>query len=230
MSNLFNLSLEYVRILDEIEENLGEITDDIQDRLAINKDEVEEKLENYRKVVATLDGEIATLEEERERLAAKVVTKTKIIDRLKRNMADAVELYGDVNPKSKTANKSFVTPFSKFTFVHTNPVVVDSDLDLTPDNRELLPYLNGIFTAKVKGEEIIKVINKLTTAGLKDLFVGLYGIDKKAIKPVLETRKPYIDPDTGEQGVDEVTGELVWMEPFNGDIRIDTEAGYLKTT
>lgn len=228
MANIFDLSLEYISILDELEENGGELTDDIQDRLNINKDELDTKLENYRRLILSIQGEIGVLEEERERLAKKVITKEKIIDRLKENMATAINVYGEINPKAKTNNKFISTPFAKFTFVHTNPVIIDPSLEITPTNESLLPYLNASFLITAKGKDILLIKEKLKKGELLDNVKDTYSIMKKEIKSALEELEPLIDPETGEQQVDTETGELCWYKKFQDDIYIDTSAGYIR--
>lgn len=203
MANLFDISLEYMAILDELEENGGELTDDIQERLNINKDEVQDKLESYRKVIMSVEGEIVVLEEERDRLTDKVITKSNVIARLKENISKAITLYGDVNPKSKVGSKFIATPYSKFTFVHTNPVVIDENLLITPDNEKLLPYINGTFTVKVKGEDILNIRKQITAIEGIEANES-YSIMKKEIKPLLENNE------------------------FGNDIYIDKAAGYVK--
>jgi hypothetical protein len=200
MSNLFDIASEYLMILDELEENGGELTDDILDRLNINRDELNDKLENYRKVIAMYEGQIRTLGEEVDRLKAKMKVKNNIIDRLKDRIKIAISTYG--NP-TKTGSKSYETEFSKFTFVKTKSVVFDDDFELTLRDTKLKPYIKGDISIKATGDGILDIQNKLIALGLS--YSTTLNVLKTDLKPILEH-----DPEYFEH------------------IRLDTEGGYVR--
>lgn len=226
MSNIFDLSLEYIQIMDELEENGGELTDDILDRLNINKDELDDKLENYRKVIAMINGRIETIAKEQERLTAKAKVQANMIEKLKERMKIAVNLYGDV---TKTGNKTYTNGLSKFTVVKTHPLYIAPSFELDLDNKELLPYVKGSFVFKTSGEDVVNLKSKLTALGIS--FSEEFAIDKTSLKKALSTleKKPDIDANTKKQRVDD-KGNLMWIEPFDGEIKIDEESSYVKIT
>lgn len=51
MSNLFGIAQKYDYLVSQIEENDGEITEEIAEELAIAESELEDKLRTYRQVI-----------------------------------------------------------------------------------------------------------------------------------------------------------------------------------
>lgn len=51
MSNLFGIAQKYDYLVSQIEENDGEITEEIAEELAITESELEDKLRAYRQVI-----------------------------------------------------------------------------------------------------------------------------------------------------------------------------------
>lgn len=51
MSNLFGIAQKYDYLVSQIEENNGEITEEIAEELAIAESELEDKLRAYRQVI-----------------------------------------------------------------------------------------------------------------------------------------------------------------------------------
>ena len=185
MSNIFDLSLEYLQIIDELEESGGELTEGIEDRLNINQNEMAEKLDNYRLVIAI---------------------------RLKENMAKAVNLYGTL---TKTNNKTFASTFGKYTLVHSKPLAISSDLILTPNDKELQPYLKATYTIKSIGENIIDMEAFLANAAG---VTKVYDLDKTAIKKAINEAVPTTDEEGNE------------VIPFADKVWIDENAAWLKIT
>lgn len=102
MASLFNISSELKSIIEEIEYNGGEVTDEILEQLAITEDNLKDKLSNYRKYITASQGEISILKEEIARLQGLVKSKDKTINRLKSNMLQAVNDFGE---EGKSGNK-----------------------------------------------------------------------------------------------------------------------------
>lgn len=51
MSNLFGIAQKYDYLVSQIEENDGEITEEIAEELAITESELEDKLRAYRQII-----------------------------------------------------------------------------------------------------------------------------------------------------------------------------------
>lgn len=93
--NLYNIQQEYLSLIQEIEENGGEITEDQENALAINQSDLEAKTENYIGLIAQLDSEVQMAKEMEKRAKEYARRKQAIIDRLKSNLLNAVKLYGN---------------------------------------------------------------------------------------------------------------------------------------
>lgn len=100
--SLYSIDMKLSSIIDEIIDNGGEITEEQLKELEITQDNLKEKLDNYRKVIAEISSRIDYCKNEKTRIEALSKTRQRIIDRLKANMLDAVLKYGD---KNKSGNK-----------------------------------------------------------------------------------------------------------------------------
>ena len=49
--NIYEIADDYIAVIAEIEDNEGELTEDLEKRLQITEDELEEKLRAYRSVI-----------------------------------------------------------------------------------------------------------------------------------------------------------------------------------
>ena len=185
--NLFDIQSEYLEYLEELEEYLlendtDEIPEHIQERLEINKNELEDKLSNYRLWLKQLEGEEEILKAEEEILKAKRKTKEKTVARIKGIMAEAVKMYGEVNLKSKSkatnTPKSVVTDSNKFTFIYQDKLEIDEGVLPV----ELFEY--KIKTDKLDNSTDITICELLSKAGIT--FTKECTPDKDAIKQSIE--------------------------------------------
>ena len=157
--SLFDIQYEYLNTLEELEEycllsDTDEVPDELMERLNINKDEMKDKLENYRLWLNQLDNEIAALKAEEDRLKKKRKSKERTIERLYGIMEQAIKMYGTVNAKSKAAipTKYVETNFSKFTFVYKPKLEVDESvlIDKYMDFKFVLTHLNASEANRLK--------------------------------------------------------------------------------
>ncbi|MCK9429711.1 MAG: siphovirus Gp157 family protein [Candidatus Omnitrophica bacterium] len=95
---VFTIISEYDAIISEIEELGGEITPELAVKLAINEQELAQKIRAYYFVIKTKEAEINLAKEEQERLNDVRKTKENVIKRLKNVVDLAVETFGIVKP------------------------------------------------------------------------------------------------------------------------------------
>lgn len=69
--NIFDIAKEYEDILSIIEDNEGEITPEIAEKLSINESELEDKLRNYKYIIDRYKYEKEYVKDEQERLKIK---------------------------------------------------------------------------------------------------------------------------------------------------------------
>lgn len=83
MANIYNITAELEDILLELEENGGELTPELEERLAITQDNLKSKLDGYRKAYTVLNLEAESCKKEEQRLAVLCKTKENNAERLK---------------------------------------------------------------------------------------------------------------------------------------------------
>ena len=96
MSNLFGIAQKYDYLVSQIEENDGEITEEIAEELAIAESELEDKLRAYRQVIDAQKANIAYNKDEIKRLRDRNTSFDKIAGRLKSSVVDALHIFGQV--------------------------------------------------------------------------------------------------------------------------------------
>lgn len=95
MANIYQISQELLSIFDELEENGGELTPELEEQLNITQEEFRDKIKSYSNVVKMLENDIIDIKAEKARLSDLQKSKENSIERLKKIMADAIELFGD---------------------------------------------------------------------------------------------------------------------------------------
>lgn len=108
--NIFNISQELEDIFSQIEENGGEITPELEERLAITEDKLHDKLDSYRRVYSKFISDAKTCKEEETRIAKLRKTKESQAERLKDTMLAAVQQFGALG---KSGNRLISLPDAK---------------------------------------------------------------------------------------------------------------------
>ena len=88
MKSIFKIQQEYQEIVNELIDNGGELTPEIELALQINKDNFHSKSENYAYITKQFDGEMDIIDNEIKRLQQAKKSREKTIQRLK----DTIEL------------------------------------------------------------------------------------------------------------------------------------------
>lgn len=94
MSNIFELQQELIDIFDEIEENCGELTPELEERLTITQDEFLDKVQRYTEVIKSLEIDMRGIKEEQARLKALYDKKEKTVNKIKEIIIDAINKFG----------------------------------------------------------------------------------------------------------------------------------------
>lgn len=109
MSNLYFIEQELLDIFDTLEENGGEITPELEERLSIAQGDFKDKIENYTHVISKYNADINFIKAEQKRLKELADAKAKVVERLSKIMIDAIDKFGDEKPKSKVKFVDFGT-------------------------------------------------------------------------------------------------------------------------
>ena len=125
MSNIYQIKQELLAIFDELEENGGELTPELKEQLNITQEEFRDKIESYSNAVKMLENDIIGIKAEKARLNDLQKSKEKTIERLKKIMIDAVELFGDT---TKSGSKYLDYGTGKVSIRNTQVVEVEEDI------------------------------------------------------------------------------------------------------
>lgn len=124
MSNIYNIQQELIDIFNEIEENNGELTPELEEALDIKQEEFKDKIKSYTDVIKMLDTDINAIKDERGRLYDLQKAKEKTIERLKNIIVCAIEMFGNT---SKSGTKFVDYGTGKVSIRTTQSVEVDDD-------------------------------------------------------------------------------------------------------
>lgn len=97
--NIYQIQQNLLAIFDELEENGGELTEELEQELALTQQDFKEKCKSYADVIKMTKADIAAIDEETKRLAALKKTKNNLIERLSKIMIEAIEMFGDTTNK-----------------------------------------------------------------------------------------------------------------------------------
>lgn len=97
--NIFEIEQDLLSIFDEIEENEGELTPELEEKLAITQENFKNKVKSYINLIKIKEGELITISSEIDRLKKFGESKAKLITRLQNIIIQAINKFGDTTPK-----------------------------------------------------------------------------------------------------------------------------------
>lgn len=133
MSNIYNIQQDLLAILGEIEDNEGEITPEIEEKLSIKQEEFKDKIKSYSGIIKSLTADINAIKEERDRLYDYQKSKEKTIERLKKIVIEAIEMFGDTTRSG-----------SKFVDYGTGKISVRTNQAVDVDNASVDRFVNRL--------------------------------------------------------------------------------------
>ena len=89
--NLFQITNEMQSIMNELIENGGELTPELETMLTITESQLKDKAVNYAMVIRSMDYETNIIDEEIKRLQSLKKTRQNAIERLKSSLTNAME-------------------------------------------------------------------------------------------------------------------------------------------
>nr|DAO25955.1 MAG TPA: resistance protein [Crassvirales sp.] len=123
--SLFTIQSEIYQILDEIYENDGEITPELEEKLVISQEELAAKGKSYLDIIKDLDSKIAASKEEISRCQAFKKTQENKRKRLATTLVDAINMFGN---SSKTGTKFIEGPTYKISARPSSSVELNESL------------------------------------------------------------------------------------------------------
>ena len=110
MASLWQLTQEELSFINLMEENGGEVTDEVMEDLAIRRENFSHKAEAYAKFILKLESESDQAAAEIKRIQAIKKAKDKTVERLRENLLAALMLFGQEDSKGV---KRFETTLAK---------------------------------------------------------------------------------------------------------------------
>ena len=129
--NIWEIQQDLLAIFDELEENGGELTEELEEKLAIGKENFKSKVEGYINLIKQIKSDIAAIDQESKRLTELKKSKNAVIERLTNILVPAIQNFGDVS-KAGCAFVDYGT--GKVSIRNTQKVELDDDkLDCMAD-------------------------------------------------------------------------------------------------
>jgi len=95
MSSLYKINEKMLTLLNDIEANEGELTEEVISQLEITNDELQTKSESYLAVIKNRESLNTQIDEEVKRLQAMKKANNNLILRLKNSLLNAVNIFGE---------------------------------------------------------------------------------------------------------------------------------------
>lgn len=129
MLNLYQIETEYRAIAQQLMDADGELTPEMEQSLAINKEQLQMKSQGYAMVIREAEAEINIIESEMKRLMDLQDKRNSLILNLKQRVFNAMELY---------SIEKIETPLLTISFRKSESVEIEN-FDLLPDEYKVIP-------------------------------------------------------------------------------------------
>lgn len=92
--SLYEIEKSQLQLIDDLIENGGELTPELEEALAINQQDLTTKATNYGFLIKQLTAECSIIDAEIERLDTLKKSRSKVVEKLKSNMLAAMQVFG----------------------------------------------------------------------------------------------------------------------------------------
>ena len=138
--NIFNIQFEYQQLVNQLIENGGELTPELELALQINKDNFHSKSENYAYITKQFDGEMDIIDNEIKRLQQAKKSREKTIERLKATIEMAMKTF-EID--------KIETPLIKISFRNSESVEI-TDVNDLPNEFKVIKLTESADKLKIK--------------------------------------------------------------------------------
>lgn len=151
MSNIFQISQDLLAVFQELEDNGGELTDELEAKLTVSQADFKTKIKSYTDVIKYTEGDIKLIDEEISRLKELKESKKKAIARLEKIVIWAIGMFGEAN---KSGNKFVDFGTGKVSVRNTENVEVDDEFAEDAVNKFMEQIREIAFTGELENNEI----------------------------------------------------------------------------
>lgn len=186
MSNsIWNIDEKLQSLIEEIEENGGEFTEEQEQELVLTQEEFNNKVDSYCAIIDKYQSYADTCKNEKKRINEIQKVRENIVTKLKNVLLDAVDKYGIVG---KNNNKTFETATRKL-FTKTLSSLNVNEERVNVLTKYFIEYVNELYINGIldgNDEEvlttIVDVINQIAKSELGDEYKSFNVNDVKSIK------------------------------------------------
>jgi hypothetical protein len=104
---LYQIEQEYISLANQIIDNEGELTEELETALMINQEQLEQKGKGYGYIIKDIEAEIDAIDVEIKRLSAMKKSRTNAVDKLKTSLSNAMQLFDILELKTPTLKINF---------------------------------------------------------------------------------------------------------------------------
>ena len=184
-NSIWNIDEKLQNLIEEIEENGGEFTEEQEQELALTQEEFNNKVDSYCAIIDKYQSYADTCKNEKKRINEIQKVRENIITKLKNVLLNAVDKYGIIG---KSNNKTFETATRKLFTKTLSSLNVDEERVNTL-TKYFIDYVNELYVNGVldgNDEEvlttIVNVINQIAKSELGDEYQPFNVNDVKSIK------------------------------------------------
>lgn len=189
MANLYEIEQELLDIYNELEENGGELTPELEEKLLLTQDNFKTKLNGYVNVINEITSKIDACKTEEKRISTLRKSREKSINRLKEIVQKCVINFGNIN---KSGNYSIELDTCKLATRGSDSLEFDEqriedliycvhryvfNYSINPEStpQEILNGINGIYINNILAPRGVD-INDVILFTLDDLAVFKFNI------------------------------------------------------
>lgn len=184
MSSIYNIEWKYLQLVELLEENGGELTEELELELQALEENRDELIESMCKSIANKSRDVASIDSEIERLSEIKQNNIKSIDATKKGIIKILKLFGMRSANKKSKGYAFKTAlFSGFTRSFESVIVDDVAIEsqFAPITGKTSKYINYKIDAKVDHTQLLR-LNEL---GILPVTSFSTSVDKKLLKEYL---------------------------------------------
>jgi len=104
---LYQIEQEYISLANQIIDNEGELSEELETALMINQEQLEQKGKGYGYIIKDIEAEIDAIDVEIKRLSAMKKSRTNAVDKLKTSLSQAMQLFDISELKTPTLKINF---------------------------------------------------------------------------------------------------------------------------
>lgn len=222
MNNIYNIQQNLLSIFEQIEDNDGELTPELEAALKINQDNFKVKIQDYSKVIQQFETDIKAIKEEKDRLNSLQKSKEATINRLKEILTTAIINFGDTN-KSGIKYVDWGTgkcSIRKSTVLDVNTDIVNTAIHKTISYFDWLRYSNTEGQEEINIDDIVDYVN----TGLSSNDIKLTKDDLLSLNSSLDFNISLKDILTTDKGRTLIKNILNYTSLVNTKANIDKTA------